>query len=138
MTIQAGKDILLKLSDGGDPPDFVAVAGLRMKTISLNAKPVDVTHADSPEGWREYLSGAGLKTCTISGAGVFLDGEADARIRQSFFDQSVLDWQVFIPDFGRIDGRFLVAALDYSGRHDGEAAWSMTLSSAGQLSFEVS
>lgn len=137
MTIQAGKDILLKLSDGGDPPDFVSVAGLRMKTISLNARAVDVTHADSAGGWRELMAGAGLKTCTISGAGVFLDSAADARVRQAFFDQAAAGWQVIIPDFGRLSGDFLVAALDYSGRHDGEAAWSMTLSSAGALEFEA-
>jgi TP901-1 family phage major tail protein len=56
-------------------------------------------------------------------------------VRQAFFDQAARDWQIVIPDFGVIEGAFLVAALDYSGRHDGEAAWSMTLASAGALSF---
>ncbi|WP_417484147.1 phage major tail protein, TP901-1 family [Maricaulis salignorans] len=135
MTIQSGKDILLKIGDGGDPQAFTAAAGLRMKTISLNARSVDVTTADSPEGWRELLAGAGVKTCSVSGAGVFVDAASDGAVRQAFFDQTVRDWQLIIPDFGVIEGAFLVAALDYSGRHDGEAAWSMTLASAGQLSF---
>tara|TARA_R110000868_G_scaffold322583_2_gene583529 strand:+ start:2274 stop:2690 length:417 start_codon:yes stop_codon:yes gene_type:complete len=135
MTIQSGKDILLKIGDGGDPQQFAAAAGLRMKTISLNARSVDVTTADSPEGWRELLAGAGVKTCAVSGAGVFVDAASDAAVRQAFFDQAARDWQIVIPDFGVIEGAFLVAALDYSGRHDGEAAWSMTLASAGALSF---
>tara|TARA_R110002072_G_scaffold104999_3_gene229669 strand:- start:517 stop:933 length:417 start_codon:yes stop_codon:yes gene_type:complete len=135
MTIQSGKDILLKIGDGGDPQGFAAAAGLRMKTISLNARSVDVTTADSPEGWRELLAGAGVKTCSVSGAGVFVDAVSDAQVRQAFFDQAARDWQLIIPDFGMIEGAFLVAALDYSGRHDGEAAWSMTLTSAGALSF---
>jgi predicted secreted protein len=42
-----------------------------------------------------------------------------------------------IPGFGTITGSFLVASLDYSGRHDGEAAWAMTLASAGALTFEA-
>ena len=135
MTIQSGKDILLKIGDGGTPQSFTSAAGLRMKTISLNARSIDVTTADSPGGWRELLAGAGVKTCSVSGAGVFVDAASDGAVRQAFFDQAARDWQLIIPDFGVIEGAFLVAALDYSGRHDGEAAWSMTLASAGVLSF---
>jgi TP901-1 family phage major tail protein len=135
MSIQPGKAILLKIGDGAEPQNFVAAAGLRMKTISLNARSVDVTSADSAGGWRELLAGAGVKTCSVSGAGVFVDAAADEAVRQAFFDQSAGDWQLVIPDFGVIEGAFQVAALDYSGRHDGEAAWAMTLASAGALGF---
>ena len=135
MSIQAGKAILLKIGDGAEPQNFASAAGLRMKTISLNARAIDVTNADSTNGWRELLGGAGVKTCTVSGSGVFVDAAADEQIRQAFFDQAIKDWQLIIPDFGIIEGAFQIAALDYSGRHDGEAAWSMTLSSAGALGF---
>lgn len=135
MTIQAGKDILLRIGDALEPQSFQAAAGLRLKTISLNARTIDVTSADSPQGWRELLAGAGVKSCTVSGAGIFVDAASDAEVRQAFFDQALKDWQLVIPDFGVIEGRFLVAALDYSGRFDGEAAWSMTLASAGALIF---
>jgi len=137
MTLQSGRDMLVRIGDGGEPPAFAAAAGLRMKTISLNAKTIDVTHADSTDGWRELLAGAGVKSCTVSGAGVFVDAAADAQVRQAFFDQATRDWQLVIPDFGTITGPFLVASLDYSGRHDGEAAWAMTLASAGALVFEA-
>ena len=137
MTLQSGRDMLVRIGDGGEPPAFAAAAGLRMKTISLNAKTIDVTHADSTDGWRELLAGAGVKSCTVSGAGVFVDAAADAQVRQAFFDQAARGWQLVIPNFGTITGPFLVASLDYSGRHDGEAAWAMTLASAGALVFEA-
>ena len=38
---------------------------------------------------------------------------------------------------GTLTGAFQVAALDYAGRHDGEASWSMSLASAGPLVFEA-
>jgi len=135
MSIQSGKAILLKIGDGAEPQNYASAAGLRMKTISLNARSIDVTNADSANGWRELLGGAGIKTCSVTGSGVFVDAAADEQIRQAFFDQLVKDWQLIIPDFGIIEGAFLIAALEYSGRHDGEAAWSMTLSSAGALGF---
>lgn len=137
MSVQSGRDILIRIGDGGDPPVFTAAAGLRLKTISLNARLIDVTHADSVDGWRELLDGAGLKTCAVSGSGVFVDAAADARIRQAFFDRSCDNWQLVIPDFGTLTGAFQVAALDYAGRHDGEASWSMSLASAGPLVFEA-
>ncbi|MFT6541188.1 MAG: TP901-1 family phage major tail protein [Maricaulis maris] len=137
MSVQSGRDILIRIGDGGDPPVYTAAAGLRLKTISLNARLVDVTNADSVGGWRELLDGAGLKTCAVSGSGVFVDAAADARIRQAFFDRSADSWQLLIPDFGTLTGAFQVAALDYAGRHDGEASWSMSLASAGSLAFEA-
>lgn len=137
MSLHAGKDVLLKLASATDPLTYMSVAGLRMKTIALNARTVDATHADSPEGWRELLGGCGVKTCSITGAGLFTDSEADARIRALFFSQALADWQIIIPDFARFTGPFLIASLDYSGRYDAEAAWSMTLSSAGALATEM-
>lgn len=137
MTLQSGRDMLVRIGDGGEPPVYTAAAGLRMKTIALNARTIDATHADSPDGWRELLAGAGVKTCSVTGAGVFVDAAADARVRQAFFDQAATSWQLVIPGFGTLTGAFIPAALEYAGRHDGEATWSMTLASAGPLVFEA-
>jgi TP901-1 family phage major tail protein len=48
MSVQAGKDILLKIGDGGAPEGFTTVAGLRARTIALNARTVDVTDGAAP------------------------------------------------------------------------------------------
>ncbi|XBQ16287.1 MAG: phage major tail protein, TP901-1 family [Oceanicaulis sp.] len=138
MTAQAGKDLLLKIGDGQLSQSFTAVAGLRAKTISLNARAIDVTHADSPGRWRELIEGAGLRSASVTGAGIFVDSAADETVRAVFFDQARRDWQVVIPHFGVLEGPFLVTALEYSGRHDGEATYSLSLASAGQLSFTPS
>lgn len=37
MSGQKGRDVLIKIGDGEDPEVFVTVAGIRAKTISLNA-----------------------------------------------------------------------------------------------------
>ena len=57
MAAQRGKDILLKIE--GDPGVFTTVAGLRARTLSLNARTVDATDGDSAGRWRELLGGAG-------------------------------------------------------------------------------
>lgn len=135
MSGQKGRDVLIKIGDGEDPEAFTTIAGIRAKTISLNARTVDGTSGESPEAWRELIAGAGVKSASVSGAGVFKDAASDALIQQAFFSQAAATFQLIIPDFGSLTGPFLVEALDYSGDHDGEAAFAITLASAGALAF---
>lgn len=135
MAGQKGRDVLIKIGDGDDPETFVTVAGVRAKTISLNARTVDGTSGESAEAWRELIAGAGVKSASVSGAGVFKDAASDAALQQCFFAQTARTFQLVIPDFGVLEGPFLVEALDYSGDHDGEAAFAVTLASAGVLAF---
>ncbi|HWA91810.1 MAG TPA: phage major tail protein, TP901-1 family [Rhizomicrobium sp.] len=134
MTAQRGKDLLVKIGDGGSPESFATVAGLRATTLAFNAQTIDVTNSDSADMWRELLA-AGVKSATISGSGVFKDAASDAAIRAAFFAQSLANWQIAIPSFGTVSGPFKVASLQYDGPYDGELKLSMTLASAGALSF---
>ena len=45
------------------------------------------------------------------------------------------DFQVIIPDFGIVQGPFMITSIDYAGNHDGEASYEMAMASAGALSF---
>lgn len=134
MGAQNGKDLLIKVDMTGDG-QFNSIAGLRATRISFNAESVDVTSLESQGGWRERLSGAGVRSANISGSGVFRDAGTDERARQLFFDGITPDFQVVIPDFGIIEGPFQVTSLDYAGTHNGEATYELALASAGMLSF---
>ena len=132
MVAQKGKDLLLKISDGGS---FVTVAGLRSKRLAFNSETVDVTDADSAGRWRELLAGAGVQRASLSGAGIFKDAQSDELIRTGFFAGTIADWQLAIPHFGTVEGPFQITALEYTGNHDGEVGFDVALESAGALSF---
>ncbi len=134
MTAQKGKDLLLKL-DGDGVGTFITVAGLRSRSLSFNAQTVDVTNTDSTGAWRELLGEAGIKAASLSGAGVFKDAASDTTVRELFFAGSIRNWQVIVPDFGTVEGMFQITGLDYSGEHDGEMTYDLTLASAGALTF---
>lgn len=134
MVAQNGRDLLIKMDMTGDGA-FVTVAGLRATRLSFNAASVDVTSLESEGGWRELLGGAGVRSASVSGSGVFRDADTDARARQVFFDGETPRCQVVIPDFGVIEGRFQISALEYAGNYDGEASYEISLLSAGALSF---
>ncbi|KIC25351.1 MULTISPECIES: phage major tail protein, TP901-1 family [unclassified Leisingera] len=134
MTVQNGKDLLVKVDMNGAGL-FETIAGLRATRISFNAESVDVTSLESQGGWRELLAGAGVRSASISGSGIFRDEATDERARQLFFDGLMPEFQVIIPDFGIVQGPFQVTALEYAGSHNGEATYELSLASAGQLSF---
>ncbi|SEN35397.1 phage major tail protein, TP901-1 family [Gemmobacter aquatilis] len=134
MAVQSGKDLLIKIDLNGSL-QFETIAGLRASRISFNAETVDVTSLESQGGWRELLAGAGVRSASISGSGVFRDANTDERARQIFFDGEVPNFQVIIPDFGVVEGPFQITAIEYAGSHNGEATYELTLASAGALTF---
>lgn len=136
MAAQKGRDLLLKVDSTG-AGIFVTVAGLHNRSLSLNARPVNITNADSINGWREVLEGAGIKSASLSGTGVFRDDAADETVRGYFFQGSIRNWQLIVPGFGIIQGAFQITALEYAGEYDGEVTYSLALESAGQLNFTV-
>ena len=133
MTAQRGRDLLLKIDDGTGA--FSSVAGLRTQRIALNADAVDITSAESAGRWRELLGGAGVRRASLAGSGVFKDQASDELVRRTFFDGTILNWQVVVPAFGIIQGAFQVSALDYRGDHTSEVTFELALESAGALTF---
>lgn len=132
MAAQKGRDLLLKIDEGGT---FMTVAGLRSRRLAFNAETVDVTDAESAGRWRELLGGAGIQRASLTGAGIFKDQASDEKVRAAFFSGLILDWQVIIPGFGTITGPFQLTALEYSGEHNGEVRFELALESAGMLAF---
>jgi TP901-1 family phage major tail protein len=134
MPAQKGKDLLLKVDSLGNAT-FVTIAGLRTKKLGFNAETVDITDAESAGRWRELLAGAGVQRASLTGSGIFKDVASDAAMRTLFFDGTIRNWQVLIPDFGTVTGPFQITALEYSGAHDGELTFEVAMESAGQLTF---
>lgn len=134
MGAQSGKDLLVKLdlTGGGS---FQTIAGLRATRISFNAETVDITSLESQGGWRELLGGAGVRSASVSGSGVFLDASTDDRARQIFFGGTVELFQIIIPSFGVVEGPFQITSIEYAGTYNGEATYELSLASAGALAF---
>jgi len=134
MAAQKGKDLLLKIDSDG-LGTFQTVAGLRSRTLAFNTETVDITHTESVGQWRELLEGAGVRSARLSGTGIFKDAVSDETVRSVFFAGTIRDWQVVIPNFGIIQGKFQITALEFAARHDGEVSFDIALDSAGDLTF---
>jgi TP901-1 family phage major tail protein len=132
MAIEKGSAFLLKVGDGGQTPVFATVAGLRTTQLSVNGEAVVVTTKDSG-GWRQLLSGAGVRSVSVSGAGVFTGSVAEARVRGNALGGVLDDYRLSFEGGETMTGRFLVTRLDYAGDFNGERTYTLSLESSGPV-----
>lgn len=110
------------------------IAGLREKGVSLDGSPVDRTSHDDG-GFRTYASFAGAKSFDISASGVLTDD----IIQDIAFDPdaSLLldDVTIEFADGATISGDVYLSSVEFSGAHDGENTYSLTIGSSGKWTY---
>jgi TP901-1 family phage major tail protein len=132
MAVEKGSAFLLKVGDGSATPVFATVAGMRTTQVSVNGEAVVVTTKESG-GWRQLLSGAGIRSVSVSGAGVFTGSAAETRIKGSALSGMLDDYRLTFEGGETMTGRFLVTRLDYAGDFNGERSYTLTLESSGSV-----
>lgn len=132
MAAQSGANFLLKISDGAATPNFQTVAGLRTTQMAIAGMAVVVTTKDSA-GWRDLLSGAGVRSISVSAAGVFMGSAAEAQIRANALTGALAFYQLCFEDGSRMQGQFLVQKLEYAGDFNNERSYTLSLESSGAV-----
>ena len=132
MAVEKGSAFLLKVGDGQASPVYATVAGMRTTQLSINGETVVVTSKASG-GWRELLSGAGVRSVSVAGAGVFTGSAAETRLKANALAGLLDDYELSFESGERLRGRFLVSRLDYSGDYNGERSYTLALESSGQV-----
>jgi TP901-1 family phage major tail protein len=133
MTAQKGSAFLLKISDGAAPtPAYQTVAGLRTTQMSVTGDTVVITSKESG-GWRELLSGAGVRSVSVAAAGIFLGSAAEAQVRANALTGTLDDYELSFEDGEKLRGSFLIQRLDYSGDFNGERNYTLQLESSGPV-----
>ncbi|MCD2325528.1 phage major tail protein, TP901-1 family [Sphingomonas sp. IC-56] len=132
MAAEKGSAFLLKIGNGAVPVAWATVAGLRTTQLSVNGEAVVVTSKDSG-GWRELLSGAGVRSVSVSGAGVFTGSAAEARLKANALSGVLDEYRLSFESGETMTGRFLVTRLDYAGDFNGERSYTLSLESSGAV-----
>lgn len=132
MAAEKGSAFLLKVTDGAATPTYQTVAGLRTTQLSVQGDTIVITNKGS-NGWRELLSGGGVRSVSISGAGVFNGSAAETRIRANVLGGIIDDYEVSFEGGERLRGKFQVTRLDYSGDFNGERSYTLNLESSGAV-----
>ena len=132
MAAEKGSAFLLKVGDGGSPPVYATVGGMRTTQMSVNGEAVNVTSKESA-GWRELLSGAGVRSVSVAASGIFTGSAAETRIKSNALAGLLDDYELSFESGERLRGRFLLTRLDYAGDHGGERTYGLALESSGAV-----
>ena len=131
MAAERGSAFLLKLGSGS-PVTFATVAGLKTTQLTVNGDAVAITNKDSG-GWRELLSGAGVRSVSVAASGIFTGSVAEAQLRGLALGGGLADYQLSFESGERMQGRFLVSRLEYAGDFNGERNYTLALESSGAV-----
>lgn len=131
MAIENGSAFLLKLA-AGEPATFVTVAGMRTTQMAINGEAVNITTKDSG-GWRDLLSGAGVRSVSVTAAGLFTGSAAETTLRAHALAGTIADCRLCFESGEQLAGQFLVTRLDYAGDYNGERNYTVALESSGPV-----
>ena len=135
MTAQKGSLLLLKVGDGATPTEnFTTVGGLRTTGFTHNNQTVDATNKDSG-AWRELLDGAGTRSITISGSGVFTDAASEETVRGFAMNNQIKNYKMTFGNGDSMTGPFQITSYQRAGNYNNEETYSISLASAGAITF---
>ncbi len=132
MAVEKGSAFLLKIGNGAVTPVYTTVAGLRTTQLSINGDPVVITNKGSG-AWRELLSGAGVRSVSVSAAGVFTGSTAETQMKANALSGVLGDYELSFESGERMQGKFLITRLDYAGDFNGERSYTVALESSGPV-----
>ena len=122
----------MKIGDGSSPESFTTIGGMRSTALALNDEAVDVTNKDSARA-RTLLAQAGVTSLTVTGSGVFTDSASETTLYGKWHASANGNYQFLVPDLITVTGAFQLTTLEYAGEYNGEATYSFTFESAGDL-----
>lgn len=132
MAAERGSAFLLKIGGEGASSTFTTVAGLKTTQMSIVGDAVAITNKGSG-GWRELLSGAGIRSVSVAASGIFTGSAAETQVRALALEGTLRDYELSFESGDRMQGKFLVTRLEYAGDFNGERNYTLALESSGAV-----
>ena len=130
-----GRELRIKVRVSTGPDVFTVIGGIRTESMTINNETVDVTDKDG-NGWRELLEGACITSMSLKGSGVvsndtvFTDHIMAAVMANTHV---VLKIESGLGDVWQ--GTFAVPSAERAGEYNKEETFSITLESAGTITY---
>lgn len=133
MAAKAGKNFLLKVEDTAGAGTYTTLGGLRSTTFTKSAEAIDATNHGSNQN-KELLDGAGIKSVSLSGSGIFTDSTTLDRVEDAHDAQELTRFQVIDTDAGKTyTALFKITSFERAGDYNNEQSYSISLESSGSV-----
>lgn len=135
MTGYAGKDLLLKIGNGGTPQVFATLGAARTTAFEVATSAAEATPlgAVAPV----YMPGAGRQEVRVALQGLFKDSAAEELLRAAAESGAAGDYQLIFPNGAVYDAAFVVESYRREGSYDGLEAFTATFLRSGPGSWTL-
>jgi TP901-1 family phage major tail protein len=117
---------------------YKSLGGIRSKSLAFQAEGIDITNQESDE-WKTMLNGAGIRSGTISGGGVYNNNEMFQLIEDKFFANELTCLMfIDVKTYRIYAGCFKITSLEASGDYDAEGQFSISAESSGPIARQKS
>ena len=144
MAAQKGRALIVKFKDISTGA-FVAIAGARNGSISINNEIVDITNKDNESTangalYRHLLEQGGVTSLSVPVDGVFTDAAIQEDMLEAAHKNLHKNLEIVIPgtNGGTFSGPFAISAAEMSGVYNTEVTYSATFESAGEITYTAS
>lgn len=126
MAAASGRDLILQIDTGSG---YVAIAGVRSKSISINNDPVDIT-SDDDDGWRKLLPEPGQRGIDLSVSGVTKDQILCAEIMAATSSITLQNLKIIYPDGSNYLGSYCLSGFSNTAEYNGAVVFDASFQSA--------
>lgn len=112
-----------------------AIAAMRTTGFRLDGQTVDVTDKDSPGQHRELLAGAGVSSLSLTAGGLLTGSAQTQTLVTRTLTRSTDGYRLEFDNGDTITGLFQLTRFEATGDYNREQTYSLTLESAGELTF---
>lgn len=133
MAGKGGKDFTLKMEDSAGSSTYTTIGGLRSATMSREFAEIESTNHGSNQN-KEVLDGAGIRSMSVSGEGIFTDDANLGDLEDIAVNQTLYSFQIVDADSGRTyTANFKITTFERAGEYNAEQTYSVSLVSSGAV-----
>lgn len=133
MSAYKGRDVVLKIGNGGLPVEnFHVIGGLRVTRLLAERDASDASSIASGP-WRALHEVGGLRRVSIQGEGIVRDSTGEALLRAQAIGGNAVNCQLHFGNGEQLSGAFIVTRYESIGDVREAEQFSVTLESAGTV-----
>ncbi len=129
-----GKDLGIQKEDTPGSDTWTLVATMRSTGVTINDEQVDVT-TKTDSNWRELLEACGIRSMSLSASGIMSDAQVLEDLITAITNGTILNYRIVSGVGDRFQGAFQIASFERTGPYNGAEEYSVSLESAGIISY---
>jgi predicted secreted protein len=133
VSVQPGRNVLIKIGDGASPTEaFSEIGEMEIRRLLLRQAPLERTNQETVGRWQELLV-RGARSARIEGLARFKHSTAEAAMITAALLDVTTNFRFEAATWGVLAGAFAIIELDMEGRLGTDMTWRIALASGGAL-----